>query len=121
MCNLVKVKTNYGKDVLVADIKKDFIEQVIVAAGKCPSIDKIIIFGSASRKNCREDSDVDIAVFTSLSRDEWFSLEDVSVFKHHLFGFSDQEFDLIYRNSADDRDYLLNKNIHEGVMVYERR
>ena len=52
-----------GRTIRMAEIKQKYIGNIIDAAQKCDYIDRIILFGSALEERCREESDIDLAVF----------------------------------------------------------
>lgn len=62
-CSLVNMVSGTGETIQVADIKVRYIENIIRSAPLCKYIKKIVLFGSAIREDCTEDSDIDIAVF----------------------------------------------------------
>ena len=62
MCNLTAIDVN-NKKVMVADIKKDYILNIVDSVRHCSAINKVVLFGSSTGDNCSEQSDIDIAVF----------------------------------------------------------
>lgn len=126
MCKLVPIKTNYGEEVLVADIKKDFIEKIIRSAENCPIIDKIMLFGSSITNRCKEGSDVDFAVFSTMSENDWLLDERGDFFIDALYAddiennLSFQDIDMIYVDSNIRSNSLLSKEIDNGIKIYER-
>ncbi len=62
MCQ-VKITTIGSKTFRIADIKEKYISNVIDAANQCDIIDRIVLFGSATGGECKEESDIDLAIF----------------------------------------------------------
>lgn len=120
MCKLVHLKTNYGKDVLVADTKLGFIKEILESAMKSKDILKVILFGSSITTDCREDSDVDFCVFVD-SRDSWVRSIDASSFVDKLLDYDiDQEYDMLIKDNYNCNSLVEEEIIDRGVTIYER-
>lgn len=78
MSKLVKLFEN--KNILVADIKKNHILNIIEQAKKCNRITKIILFGSSLEERCTEISDIDIAVFQTYTQANYLKEQHITNF-----------------------------------------
>jgi predicted nucleotidyltransferase len=63
MCKLVDCHTNYGEICKVADIKANYISNIVNTAHICANIERIVLFGSALEERCKDISDIDILYF----------------------------------------------------------
>lgn len=91
MCQSIPVRTNYDTEIEVADIKKDYIENIIEAVGVCTRICQIILFGSVIESRCTEDSDVDMLVISDTSRSRLYKDKDYREFLKRLHDRDDYE------------------------------
>ena len=122
MCRLVPFKTNIGTEVLVADIKLDFIKGLVESAKNVSSIEKIVLFGSSLRTDCREDSDVDFAIYANEDENSWLLSKDSELFVNDMSGSVNyfQDYDMVYRDTSKVYSSLLNNEILRGEVIYER-
>lgn len=121
MGRLVPLETIMGDTVFVADIKLNFIKELVRSASRVPSIEKIILFGSCIREDCRESSDIDFAVYVQ-DKDAWLISDDVKCFTHPLYAYDiDQEFDMVVRGTGEDCSSSLQKSISRGILLYVKR
>ena len=74
MCELVEMKIG-KKRIRVADIKKDYIQNIIDSVILCKEIDKVVLFGSALEERCTDASDLDIAVFGKYPKNQMYRLK----------------------------------------------
>lgn len=127
MCKLVTLKTNYGTKVEVADIKKDYIENIINEAQKCRQISAIILFGSALEEWCKDSSDIDIAIIShqtinDLSKNKGFSRFVEAVYS---MDFS-QAYDRLYFHSIEEIEQkkdtvpICKELSDKGKVIYRR-
>ena len=72
MCKLVAIENSKHEKINVADIKKDYILNIIKSCSLCEKIQKVILFGSSIGAHCREESDIDVAVFGSDTKGKIF-------------------------------------------------
>ncbi len=121
MCKIVNVKIN-GKTIQVAEIKKKYIQNIVDAAEECDMIDKIIIFGSCIRPDCKEDSDIDVAVFGSLTRVKGMTSAKYRRFADRLAMYDDfnQSYDLLYFKSDENYKEAIMDEIEKGEVLYVR-
>lgn len=117
MCKLRKIADN----IYVAEIKYDYIMNIINQAKKCKNISKIILFGSSIEERCVHDSDIDIAVFGKKSRSKYLCSAEFRSFNDNIFafnGFDGQDYDILYfLDGAEDSSKLM-KNILAGTEIY---
>ncbi len=124
MCKLVSMTAN-GKEIKVADIKKDYIQNIIDAAQLCPRIDKIMLFGSALEERCTEHSDIDIAVFGKLPRGRMYALKGYQKFISSLFKYTVpnkdfQDYDILYFNSNKLTECHILGDILNGEVLFSK-
>ena len=119
MCRLVTLKLN-GKDVQIADIKLDCVRNIVDAAQKCKYIDKVVLFGSVLNEKCKEQSDIDIAVFGNVAKNKCLSSKDYKEFTHQLYRFDDfaQTYDILYFRSGSANDSFIRREIDKGEVIY---
>jgi predicted nucleotidyltransferase len=124
MCKLIVGKTNKEKDFKAADIKMNCIQNIINVAPKCRSIHKIVLFGSSIEERCTERSDIDIAIFGSMSEYRFLTSNSYGVFADSLFAYADflQDYDILYFKEGVkkyDRCDIM-RDIMSGEVIYER-
>jgi predicted nucleotidyltransferase len=125
MCKLISIKNNLGEDIKVADIKADTIKKIIMLAEKCDKIDYIILFGSSVEERCTEQSDIDIAVVSNVTRSRLFEAKTYREFKKKLYGIDfEQDYDILQFNSIEkiknSRDFVCKDIISYGKLLYKR-
>ena len=98
MCRLVMYKNGQ----YIADIKYNYIENIAKQAEKCRNISKIILFGSSIEERCTDESDIDIAVFGSLSKSKYLRLKEFKMFQDELFMYDLNQGTEIYRSGRYD-------------------
>lgn len=119
MCNLKKL----SDDVYVADIKYDYILNIIEQAKKCKGIDKIVLFGSSIDSRCNEESDIDIAVYGHKSKSSYLKTKEFKDFHRNLFLYKSddaQDYDILYFVSGKNYDDAIMKDISNGTTIYRR-
>ncbi len=121
MCKIVTMNID-NRMIRVADIKTKYVENIIDAAKKCDIIDRIIMFGSSIEARCKEDSDIDLAIFGNQVRSRAMTSKKYERFARQLYSFNDfdQDYDLLYFKSGVKDDSLIMKNIMNGEVLYER-
>ena len=121
MCRLVELRTNDGRICKVADIKKDYIVNIIESAHICPAIDEIILFGSTIEERCTEDSDIDIAIFGRKPKQQILTSKTYRNFARKVYQFGKfQDYDMLYfRNDKEITDSIIN-NIRCGEVIYRK-
>ena len=108
MCKLI-TKRIKDRDIRVADIKADYVENIINSTDLCDQINRIILFGSAAEERCTEISDIDIAVFGSKTKSQMFSSKGYKDFIQSVVSYGGaQDYDILY---FDDR-----KTYSGGIM-----
>ncbi|MCD8014504.1 MAG: nucleotidyltransferase domain-containing protein [Lachnospiraceae bacterium] len=106
MCELSRVKTNFDTEVRIADIKKDYVENIIKTAPLCRSIAEIILFGSVLEERCTESSDIDLLIVSEKKKSRLYRDRSYINFKNKIFidGDYKQDYDFIYMNCKEDMD-----------------
>ena len=121
MGKLIKLKTNSGI-VHIAGIKEKYIRNIAIAAGKCDYIDKIILFGSCTKTECRTDSDIDMAVFGNQSRSKCLTSKKYEEFLKQVFSFEQfsQAYDILYFKTGTNNKSGIMNEIENGEVLYVR-
>lgn len=114
------VKLFEDKDIMVSELKRDCILNIIEEAKKYSKITKIILFGSSLEERCTERSDIDIAVFTSLYRSELFRRAWYGNFTSDIYTYNmNQHYDILPFKEGYNDDSLIMENIYNGSVIYE--
>ena len=107
MCKLVNVKTNYGEEVRVAEIKRDEIRNIIDAASLCKNIDMLILYGSSLEDRCDKYSDIDIVVISKYPISKLCKLKSFHDFTTYVYKYNmNQDYDFLYYKSYEE----INRN-----------
>ena len=119
MSKIVTLKLNDRK-IRVADIKKECVRNIIDAAKNCSHIDRIILFGSALEDRCTDQSDVDIAVFGSLSKSRCLTSKEYKEFTRKLYRFNNytQTYDILYFKTGSTDKSSIRQEIEKGEVIY---
>ena len=122
MCKVTAYTIN-GRTIRMADIKQKYIPNIIDAAQKCDYIDKIILFGSSLEERCREDSDIDLAVFGNQPSGKCLTSAKYRKFARQLSTYDDfrQNYDLLYFKTGKSYKDMIMKHIMEGETLYEKQ
>lgn len=120
MCKLVNMKAN-GRNIQVANIKKEYIENIIKSISLCGEIDKIILFGSALEERCTDESDVDIAIFGKQPKNKMYRMKSYNRFVDSIVSYGAlQDYDLLYFDSNQNNKDAILDDIYRGEVLYER-
>ena len=121
MCQLSEITVNSGKKCRVAEIKKDYIINIINKAWSCPLIDKIVLFGSAIEERCTMQSDIDIAVFGNKTMYKALRSKEYRTFTSQIYNFgSFQDYDILYFQSNSAHNDGIMKDIQHGAVIFQR-
>ena len=122
MAKMTRIKTNIGT-ARVASVKEKHILNIADAAQKCDYIDKIILFGSCINHRCREDSDIDIAVFGNQSKGRCLTSQKYEAFLRQIFAFDhfSQAYDILYFKTGDKKKSDIMYEIEDGEILYVRK
>lgn len=116
MCKLVNVKTNYGEEVKVAEIKRDEIKNIIDAASLCKNIDMLILYGSSLEDRCDKHSDIDIVIISKYPISKLCKLKSFHDFTTYVYKYNmDQDYDFLYYKSYDE----INRNAESEMISSE--
>lgn len=128
MCNLVELHTNFNTSVMVAENKADTIMFIIENASKCPKIDAILLFGSALAENCKEVSDIDLAIISNNSLGSLCRTKSFNSFMEGLYLRNmSQDYDCLYFKSLDeiaahkDKAPIYNELLDKGKVIYKKQ
>lgn len=121
MCKVVTMNVDNRK-IRVADIKKKYVNNIIDAAKKCDIIERVILFGSSIEDRCKENSDIDIAVFGKQIRSKALASKKYERFARQLFAFNnfEQDYDILYFKSGTKSKSVIMDDIQRGEVLYER-
>lgn len=128
MCQLVNIETNFGTEIPVADIKAEYITNVLEKAGICRNIFRIFLFGSALEERCREESDIDLLVISNISRPKLYVTESFHWFLAAIYDMDGgtQKYDMICTYGLDElerdrrRICSYRRILFEGKEIYRR-
>lgn len=121
MCKVIETTVDNRK-IRVAEIKEKYMQNIADAAKECDYIDKVVLFGSSLESRCKEDSDIDLAVFGNVCTSRCFKSMKYRRFVRRLSMFDNllQRYDILYfKTGSKDRSPIL-KDIDKGEVVYER-
>lgn len=119
MCKLVSLNTSEN-GIIVADIKKSAIENIVSSASLCDSITRIVLFGSCIEERCSKDSDIDIAVFGNKPKNKCLSSASYRKFISAINKFNDfsESYDVLYlQDGKANNDFIMN-DISRGALIY---
>ena len=114
MCRLVGIGTNFNTKVMVADIKAEYIINILEKADLCRNICSIYLFGSVLKEECREDSDIDVLIVSDIARSKLYKSKS---FNHFLIRLHErdnylQQYDVICVHGMNE----LEKNRHKVIL-----
>ena len=120
MCQLVSLDVN-GTTINIASLKIEYIKNIIDSIYRCNLIDKIVLFGSSLEESCTEESDIDIAIFGSRSKNKMFSSKSYKDYIKAITSFGEiQDYDILYFDSTKHNDSMIMKDIEKGAVLFER-
>ena len=122
MCKVVPVHVG-DRQIMVADIKRKYINNIVEAASQCDLIDRVVLFGSSIQERCRESSDIDIAVFGNLTPSRALSSRKYEQFATQLSAFDNysQAYDILYFKSGSTDSSPILADIGKGEELYVRK
>ena len=121
MCRVTSMDIG-SRQIRVAEIKQKYIKNIIDAARECDLIDRVVLFGSSLQECCRENSDIDIAVFGNQPRSRALTSKKYERFARQLYTFDNhsQVYDILYfRSHSGDTSPILQE-ISRGEELYAR-
>lgn len=122
---MCRVKTTTIQDTTfnVAEIKEKYIRNVIDAASQCDLIDRIVLFGSSTSTKCKDDSDIDLAIFGNETEYKALRSKKYDRFTSQIYSFDDsgQSYDLLYFVTGKQYKGLIMNDIENGELIYARR
>ena len=120
MCNIIEYNAG-GRIIHIADIKKEYIDNIINAAGDCDYIDKVVLFGSCLEDRCKEDSDIDLAIFGNVSRGKCLTSNIYEEFLTRVFAYNNycQAYDILYFKTGEKNNSSIIADINRGEILYE--
>ena len=122
---MCRVKTTTIRDMTfsVAEIKEKYIRNVIDAASQCDLIDRIVLFGSCTGNRCKDDSDIDLAIYGSETEYRALRSKKYDRFTSQIYSFDDsgQSYDLLYFVTGKQYKGLIMNDIENGEVIYARR
>ena len=121
MCKIKTIEIN-GRTISAADIKTKYLRIIAEAAKECDYIDKVVLFGSSLRESCREDSDIDIAVFGNQTRGKAMTSAKYRRFLNSIYSFDnfDQTYDILYFKTGIKYKAAIMDDIQNGEIIYAR-
>ena len=121
MCRIVNMDVG-SRQVRIADIKQDYISNIVDAARKCDIIDRVLLFGSSIDERCKESSDIDIAVFGNQHPSKALRSKKYECFARQLYSFRDHEqaYDILYFKTGANNGGQIMQDIERGELLYAR-
>ncbi len=117
MCRLIPLKLEDGRTVEVAEFKAEKLKHYLQIFPLLPSVDKVILFGSALETRCREESDIDFLLYYN---DRAKFREDMSLRLPELFPDSVYD-DMLRLPTGVKAERGAQKEAEErGIVFYER-
>lgn len=125
MCKLTALKTDVDSQIQVADMKKPIIEKIIMIANICKEIDYIILFGSSLEDKCTEQSDIDLAIISNITRAKFLRSNSYSKFTTALYKIDEEQtYDILQFNSMEDlkkkKSPICREIMNKGKIIYRR-
>ena len=122
MCKVETISIQ-GRKVKVAEIKKRYLHNIADAAKDCAPISRVILFGSSTSSRCKDSSDIDIAVFGSLTKGKMQLSKSYRRFADRLASYDDysQTYDILYYKDGDNGHDAILDEIAQGQLIYERQ
>ena len=95
------------------------------AARECSKIEEVILFGSSLEERCNEQSDIDIAVISNVTRAKLFHNKAYHEFIRKIYLYKiGQDYDVLQFNSVSDidgsKDMVCFDIKHTGKTIYRR-
>lgn len=121
MCKVIETTVDNRK-IRVAEIKEKYMQNIADAAKECDYIDKVVLFGSSLESRCKEDSDIDLAVFGNVCMSRCLRSKKYDDFTKKIYKFDDfdQAYDILYfRTGVKNNSPILN-DINKGEVLYAR-
>ena len=121
MCRVVPMQIG-DRQIMVADIKQKYIQNIIDAAKKCDLIDQIVLFGSSIEERCRESSDMALAVFGNQSPSRALESRKYEQFSRQISSFDNysQVYDILYFRSGGAQKSPILEEISKGEIIYAK-
>ncbi|MBR5344964.1 MAG: nucleotidyltransferase domain-containing protein [Clostridia bacterium] len=117
MCKLVPL----GNGKSVADIKYGHVMNIAEKAAACKHINRIMLFGSAIEDRCAERSDIDIAVFGTQPKAQYYRSKEFKRFQDEVYLYdTNQDYDILYFMDGHDSNAPILRDINRGVEIYRR-
>ncbi len=116
MSRLIYIDTNFNTKIMIADIKEEYVANILEKADICSNISSIYLFGSVLSEECNEDSDIDLLVVSDIPRSRLYKTKSYSRFLTGLHDKDDyyQQYDVICVHGMDE----LKKN-RRRIMLYD--
>ena len=120
--NKVKRVRIGSRSMRVAENKIKYIRNIVDAARKCAAIDRVVLFGSSTKARCKDQSDIDIAVFGSMPKTKCLISRQYRDFTNQLYSFDDykQAYDILYFKTGDSHNGFIMSEINRGETIYVR-
>ena len=121
MCKLVDFNTNFGTVCKVADIKREYIYNILRTAPICSDIDKIVLFGSTLEERCKDVSDIDIAIFGDRTESSFLKSRQFEQFEKELYCFGEfQDYDILYFQNKKKQKAKILEEVQAGEVIHQK-
>ena len=121
MCKVTTINVDDRK-VHIAELKLPAVKNIIEVVRQNDLFDKVILFGSATGDRCKEDSDIDIAVFGTEPTYQMLRSKKYLDFTNAVRGFGDgrQSYDILYFKTGTKDNRFFIDEVGKGEVLYER-
>ena len=119
MCKLIDLQLS-DRVVRVADIKAEYIKNIVDSVKLCDYIEKVVLFGSSIDERCTEEPDIDIAVFGNVSEYRCLRSKKYKDFSEAIYKYNgfEQTYDILYFESNRVYNDNIMKDIEHGEVIY---
>lgn len=122
MCKVTEMKIG-DRTIRVAEIKQQYISNIVNAARNCDYIDRVILFGSSLEERCTDLSDIDLAVFGNVAKGKCLTSKKYERFLKQVYSYNDfqQAYDILYFKSGKKCQSPIIEDINRGEVIYESK
>ena len=120
MCRVIETTVD-DRTIRVADIKEKYMQNIADSARECDYIDRVVLFGSGITEQCREDSDIDLAVFGNQPETKCLRAKSYIKFANDLSKDDRyQRYDVLYFKTGTKNNSVIMNDINNGEVLFVR-
>lgn len=113
----------------ISPLKRELVRRISQKASENEYVERLMIFGSSIRDNCRKDSDIDICI--SWTEDPYDSEKIykpfvssykpfVSELRHYISAITEGNADVVNLNHIYRYEPFIKKAVEQAVLVYHK-